>query len=163
MKVGPPETRGIFEKYIKYRKDKVEVITDELFAFVKEQKERLDLKEYKPYGPINEENVGEIIKIIIRNSGIKREKTKNNSRRFTIAQVHGFRHFFRTALTKARITFEDEEIPIISTYDKEKMMSHKNTTNLSMRHIQRQNNCFLGRTRDLIICAIWFIDSTNQI
>jgi len=128
------EARRIFEKYLNYRREKGEEITQESFAFVKEQKERQDLKEYDPYGQITEDNVGEIIKTIIKSSKIRREKARNNSRRYAISQVHGFRHFFRTALTKAKIIFEDKEIPVISTDDKEKMMGHRSTSNLSMRY-----------------------------
>ena len=128
------EARRIFEKYVEERKSKGEIITEESYAFVKEQKGRRDLLNYDPYGPITEGNVGEIMKIIIKNSKISRIKARNNSRRYTISQIHGFRHFFRTALTKAKIVFEDREIPVISTDDKEKLMGHRSTSNLSMRY-----------------------------
>lgn len=123
-----PEAREVFDGYLEERVKGGETVTPESYAFV-------NLPDKHGAGlPLQPSNINRIMQCVIKRSTLKRQKAGNNPRRYQTSQVHGFRHFFRTALSKAKVVYEEREIPIIAQDDKKKLMGHRATTDLDMRY-----------------------------
>ena len=120
-----PEARKAFEEYIEERKSHGEKITGESYAFIHEKVAHSNFKNYDKYKPITEELIRQLMLPIIKNAKIDRKRVPGSSR-YRIAEVHGFRKFFATAVNRAKIEVGHLEIPAISHNDIEKMLGHKN-------------------------------------
>ncbi len=120
-----PEARTAFEEYIEERKSHGEKITGESYAFIHEKVAHSNFKNYDKYKPITEELIRQLMLPIIKNAKIDRKRV-SGTKRYRIAEVHGFRKFFATAVNRAKIEVGHMEIPAISHNDIEKILGHKN-------------------------------------
>jgi len=120
-----PEASKAFEEYLEERRSHGEKLTDESSAFIHEKVAHRNFKNYNKYKPINEVLIRQLMLPIIKNAKIDRKKISGTSR-YRIAEVHGLRKFYATALNRAKIEVGHMMIPAISQNDIEKMMGHKN-------------------------------------
>ncbi|GBF24697.1 tyrosine recombinase XerC [archaeon MnTg01] len=120
-----PEARKAFEEYIEERKSHGEKITGESYAFIHEKVAHSNFKNYDKYKPITEELIRQLMLPIIKNAKIDRKRV-SGTKRYRIAEVHGLRKFFATAVNRAKIEVGHMEIPAISHNDIEKILGHKN-------------------------------------
>jgi len=120
-----PEASKAFEEYLEERKSHGEKITDDSFAFIHEKVAHKNFKNYEKYKPITEVLIRQILLPIIRNAKVDRKRVPGSSR-YRIAEVHGFRKFFATAVNRAKIEVGHLEIPAINHNDIEKILGHKN-------------------------------------
>jgi len=120
-----PEASKAFNEYLEERKSHGEKLTDDSYAFIHEKVTHRNFKNYNKYKPINEVLIRQLMLPIIENAKVDRKKIPSSTR-YRIAEVHGLRKFFATALNKAKIEVGHEKIPAISQNDIEKMMGHKN-------------------------------------
>jgi len=120
-----PEARSAFEEYLEERKSHGEKLTGESFAFIHEKVAHKNFKNYDKYKSITEDLIRQIMLPIIRNAKVDRKRVPGSSR-YRIAEVHGFRKFFATAVNKAKIEVGHLEIPAINHNDIEKILGHKN-------------------------------------
>jgi len=124
-----PEATNSFDDYLEERKSKGENLTPESFAFVYEQskfeREINMTKTFDRYSPINEDIVRQIILTIVNYAKIDRVKIPGSAR-YEIAEVHGLRKFYDTALNRAKVKYAGKDLPAISSNDIEKLMGHRN-------------------------------------
>jgi len=120
-----PEASKAFEEYLEERKSHGEKITGDSFAFIHEKVAHKNFKNYDKYKPITEVLIRQILLPIIRNAKVDRKRVPGSSR-YRIAEVHGFRKFFATAVNRAKIQVGHLEIPAINHNDIEKILGHKN-------------------------------------
>ena len=120
-----PEASKAFDEYLEERKSHGEKLIDDSYAFIHEKVAHRNFENYDKYKPINEVLIRQLMLPIIKNAKIDRKKVSGSSR-YRIAEVHGLRKFFATALNRAKIEVGHMMIPAISQNDIEKMMGHKN-------------------------------------
>ena len=120
-----PEASRAFEEYLEERSSHGEKLTDESFAFIHEKVAHRNFENYNKYKPINEVLIRQLMLPIIKNAKIDRKRVSGTNRH-RIAEVHGLRKFFATALNRAKIEMGQMEIPAISHNDVEKILGHKN-------------------------------------
>ena len=120
-----PEASRAFEEYIEERKSYGEKITGESFAFIHEKIAHSNFKNYNKYKPITGVLIRQLLLPIIKNAKIDRKRVTGTNR-YRIAEVHGLRKFFATAVNRAKIKVGHMEIPAVSHNDIEKILGHKN-------------------------------------
>jgi len=120
-----PEASKAFDEYLEERKSHGEKLTDDSYAFIHEKVTHRNFENYNKYKPINEVLIRQLMLPIIENAKVDRKKIPSSTR-YRIAEVHGLRKFFATALNRAKIEVGDMMIPAISQNDIEKLMGHKN-------------------------------------
>ena len=124
-----PEATLAFDDYLNERKLKGEKLTPESFAFIYEQskfeREVNMNKKFDKYSPISVDLVRQIILAIVNYAKIDRVKIPGSTR-YEIAEVHGLRKFYDTALNRAKVNYAGKDLPAISSNDIEKLMGHRN-------------------------------------
>jgi len=120
-----PEASKAFEEYLDERSSHGEKLTGESFAFIHEKVAHSNFENYDKYKPITEALIRQLMLPIIKNAKIDRKKITGTNR-YRIAEVHGLRKFFATAVNRAKIEVGHMEIPAISHNDIEKILGHKN-------------------------------------
>jgi site-specific recombinase XerD len=96
-----PECRAMIDKYIEFRRNSGEVITDES-PVIRDDFDRDDIGKAKNARPMGVEGMKSMVEDIVVLAGLK-QKHINHSQRTEIMRAHGFRKFFETNIDRAKV------------------------------------------------------------